>query len=39
MAQGKARVLTLPEFKKAVKAAELTQHSKRNKAILYLQFG
>lgn len=37
--QGKARVLTLAEFKRAEKAALLTKHPLRNRAILYLSFG
>jgi integrase/recombinase XerD len=37
--QGKARVLTLLEFKQAEKAALLTKHPLRNRAIVYLSFG
>ena len=36
--QGKARVLTLTEFKRAEKAALLTKHPERNRAIIYLSF-
>lgn len=36
--QGKARVLTLAEFKRAEKAAMLTRHALRNRALLYLSF-
>ncbi len=37
--QGKARVLTLIEFKRAEKVALLTKHPFRNRGILYLSFG
>lgn len=37
--QGKARVLTLDEFRRVEKVALLTKHPKRNRAILYLSFG
>lgn len=36
--EGKARVLTLPEFKRAERAAMLTKHPLRNRAMLYLSF-
>lgn len=36
--EGKARVLTLPEFKRAERAAMLTKHALRNRAMLYLSF-
>lgn len=36
--EGKARVLTLPEFRRAEKAAMMTRHSLRNKALLYMSF-
>lgn len=37
--EGKARVLTLVEFKRAEKIALLTKHPLRNRAILYCSFG
>ncbi len=37
--EGKARVLTLAEFRRAEKVALLTKHPFRNRAILYLSFG
>lgn len=35
---GKARVLTLEEFKRAERAAMLTRHALRNRALLYMSF-
>ncbi len=37
-AEGKARILTLAEFRRAEKAAMLTRHSFRNRALLYMSF-
>ncbi len=36
--EGKARVLTLSEFRRAERAAMLTRHPLRNRALLYLSF-
>jgi integrase/recombinase XerD len=37
--KGKARVLSLPEFKRVEGVINLKKHAARNKAILYLSFG
>lgn len=39
MSKGKARVLTLQEFKRVEQMILLTRYTKRNLAILYLSFG